>query len=138
MDTVAQLRAARAMAKMTRADLARAAGVSEETVKRIENTEGRISANTTTVAALRSALGSRGVIFVPENGGPAGVRFREPYKIEYFRDTLVIGRGTWAGTLSGAQETAMTGAADCDADFVRVLDPAVGDAEVWSAPRERN
>lgn len=77
METVAQLRAARAMVKLSRAELAQAAGVSEETVKRIEGTEGRISANTTTVEALRKALEARGVIFVPENGGPAGVRFRE-------------------------------------------------------------
>lgn len=78
MDTVAQLRAARAMAKLSRAELAQAAGISEETVKRIENTDGRISANTSTVDALRKALEARGVIFVPENGGPAGVRFRGP------------------------------------------------------------
>lgn len=77
METVAQLRAARAMAKLSRAELAKAAGLSEETVKRIESTEGRISANTSTVDALRKALEARGVIFVPENGGPAGVRFRE-------------------------------------------------------------
>ena len=77
MQTTAQLRAARAMAKLTRSELAQAAGVSEETVKRIENTEGRISVNTSTVAALARALEARGVVFVPENGGPAGVRFRE-------------------------------------------------------------
>lgn len=62
---------------MTRAELAQAAGVSEETVKRLETAEGRISANTTTVAALAKSLESRGVVFVPENGGGAGVRQRE-------------------------------------------------------------
>lgn len=36
--------------------LARAAGVSEERVKRIEGTEGRVSASTSTVEALRKAL----------------------------------------------------------------------------------
>jgi DNA-binding XRE family transcriptional regulator len=78
MDTVAQLRAARAMVRMTQSELAEAAGVSVETVKRIETTVGDLSANTVTVAALRKVLEGKGIVFVPGNGGPPGVRFREP------------------------------------------------------------
>jgi hypothetical protein len=61
---------------MTRAQLAEAAGVSEETVKRLEGIEGDLSANLKTVTALQIALERKGVLFVPANGGPAGVRFK--------------------------------------------------------------
>jgi hypothetical protein len=36
-----------------------------------------LSANTNTIKALRSALEKCGVVFVSENGGPAGVRFKK-------------------------------------------------------------
>ena len=76
METAEQLRAARAMAQWTRAELAEAAGVSEQTIKRLEGMTGGLIASTTTIAALRKALERRGVVFIPGNGGPPGVRFR--------------------------------------------------------------
>lgn len=76
LETVEQLKAARAASDMTRKDLAKEAGVSSETIKRLEGQKGKISGNITTINALSLALESKGVIFVPENGGPAGIRFR--------------------------------------------------------------
>ena len=75
METVKQLRAARAALGQTRDDLAKASGVSVETIKRMEGGTGKLAGNVSTIAALRAALESEGVIFVAENGGPAGVRF---------------------------------------------------------------
>lgn len=72
-----QLQAARALLGMTQATLAEAAGVSVPTVKRAEGS-GQISASPEAVAAIRAALESAGVEFIPENGGGAGVRLRKP------------------------------------------------------------
>ncbi|BCH10442.1 hypothetical protein MesoLj131c_47000 [Mesorhizobium sp. 131-3-5] len=55
-------------------DLAEKAGVTANTVTRIENGS---DAKQSTVAALRAALESAGVEFIPENGGGAGVRLRK-------------------------------------------------------------
>ncbi|MCJ2044744.1 helix-turn-helix domain-containing protein [Methylobacterium sp. J-078] len=55
-------------------DLAAAAGVSPDTVARLERGE---VLKERTVAALRSALEAAGVEFIPENGGGAGVRLRK-------------------------------------------------------------
>jgi transcriptional regulator with XRE-family HTH domain len=55
-------------------DLARAAKVGLNTVNRFEaGRDARISS----VEKLRSALEAAGVVFIAENGGGAGVRFRE-------------------------------------------------------------
>jgi transcriptional regulator with XRE-family HTH domain len=75
METGAQLRAARAIVKWTRTELAKSSGVSEQTIKRLESVSGPMVANTRTVAALRQTLEAQGVIFIPGNGGPPGVRF---------------------------------------------------------------
>lgn len=69
-----QLRAARALIGMTQADLAAASGVSLPTIKRIET---GADAKVSTVDALRTALETAGVEFIPENGGGAGVRLRK-------------------------------------------------------------
>jgi transcriptional regulator with XRE-family HTH domain len=74
METAEQLRAARAMAGISQEELAEAAGISKATIKRLESLKGRLSANTTTLDALRSALEARGVVFIPANGGAPGVR----------------------------------------------------------------
>jgi hypothetical protein len=62
---------------MEQAALAAAAGVSVPTVKRLEKTDGPISANTGTEAAVRRALEAAGVIFIDENGEGPGVRLRK-------------------------------------------------------------
>ena len=65
---------ARAALEWSTTDLARAANVGPATVNRFETgQDARIS----TVEKLRSALEAAGVVFISENGGGAGVRFRE-------------------------------------------------------------
>lgn len=76
MSLTAQLRAARALIDWTQADLAAAAGVSTVSVKNIEKgtTEPRVG----TLRSMIRALEEAGVVFLPENGGGAGVRlFKE-------------------------------------------------------------
>ena len=72
-----QVRAGRGLARMEQAELAKLAGLSVQTVKRLERTVGPIAANTTTEAAVRSAFAGVGVIFIDENGGGPGVRLRK-------------------------------------------------------------
>jgi transcriptional regulator with XRE-family HTH domain len=64
---------ARAALEWRTTDLARAASVGANTVNRFET--GR-DARISTVEKLRSALEAAGVVFIAENGGGAGVRFR--------------------------------------------------------------
>nr|WP_275783127.1 helix-turn-helix transcriptional regulator [Rhizobium gei] len=76
MITSAQLRAARALKRMDQSTLAEKAGVSVETVKRLEKIEGALfSANGKTLAALQSALEAAGVEFIDN-----GVRLRDGTK----------------------------------------------------------
>lgn len=72
----AQIRMARAATRLGVRELAELAGVTPATVTRFETGKGGI--NMKTAAALKTALESVGVVFVPENGGPAGVRYTEP------------------------------------------------------------
>lgn len=55
-------------------DLARAAGISTQTIARLERGE---TLKESTLAALRAALEAAGVEFIAENGGGAGVRLRK-------------------------------------------------------------
>lgn len=55
-------------------ELAKAAGVSPDTVARFERGE---ELRERTVEALRSALEAAGVEFIPENGSGPGVRLRK-------------------------------------------------------------
>jgi transcriptional regulator with XRE-family HTH domain len=72
--TPIQSRMARAALDWSTTDLARAANVGVNSVNRFETgRDSRIS----TVEKLRSALEAAGVLFIAENGGGAGVRFRE-------------------------------------------------------------
>ena len=73
--TAAQLRAARGLLRISQKDLSELAGVSVETVKRLEAMDGPLTTTrVATVEALTSALESAGVEFIPENGGGPGVR----------------------------------------------------------------
>jgi DNA-binding XRE family transcriptional regulator len=74
MLTSEQVRGARAMLRMEQRDLAAAAGISLETVKRIERSPGPISALAATVEKIQQALERAGVDFT--NGGQPGVRMR--------------------------------------------------------------
>lgn len=55
-------------------ELAAAAGVTPETVVRLERGE---NLRPRTLAAIRAALEAAGVEFIAENGGGAGVRLRK-------------------------------------------------------------
>nr|WP_035370446.1 helix-turn-helix transcriptional regulator [Acetobacter papayae] len=54
-------------------ELAAAADVSPNTIARLERGE---ELKASTIEAIRSALETAGVEFIPENGGGAGVRLR--------------------------------------------------------------
>jgi hypothetical protein len=70
-----QIRAARAMVRVERDDLAARAGVSGETIKRLERTIGQVSGNPSTVDAVVGVLQSAGVAFTH-----SGVSISEPLK----------------------------------------------------------
>ncbi|MCJ2023964.1 helix-turn-helix domain-containing protein [Methylobacterium sp. J-067] len=69
-----QCRMARAALGWTTQDLAREAIVGVNTINRFEaGQDARVSS----VEKMRSALEAAGLEFIPENGGGAGIRFRE-------------------------------------------------------------
>ena len=74
--TPSQCRAARALVDMSQSDLAAEANVGLSTVKNFEGGKSAPVANN--LAAMEAALVSRGVQFIPENGGGAGVRLAKP------------------------------------------------------------
>lgn len=78
MLTGEQIRAARALLRLEQADLSSAAGISLETVKRLEGIRGPVSAHARTLKAIQHALEAAGVVFVAPNGMGPGVRLREP------------------------------------------------------------
>lgn len=69
-----QMKMARAALGWGVRDLAEKAGVTANTVTRIEN---GADAKQSTIDALRAALEAGGVEFIPENGGGPGVRLRK-------------------------------------------------------------
>ncbi len=79
MLTSEQIRAARALLRWGQEELAKAAGISVETVKRLERTPGAVSAYIGTVEAITKALEARGVEFT-ENEEGRGVRLRTDKK----------------------------------------------------------
>lgn len=70
-----QARMARAALKLSVRQVGELAQVSPNTVTRVE---AGLRVNHSTIAAIRAALESRGVIFIPENGAGRGVRLKEP------------------------------------------------------------
>ncbi|WP_072746621.1 helix-turn-helix domain-containing protein [Oceanicella actignis] len=70
-----QVAAARALVGWTQGDLAKAAGVSDTTVKRAEGT-ATIPASERALERIRAALEAAGVEFIEPNGGGPGVRLR--------------------------------------------------------------
>lgn len=74
--TGAQLRAARALLRLTAERLASETGVSLRTISRAERSDGHTALTVPNEARILEALERRGVVFVVgENGGP-GVRLR--------------------------------------------------------------
>lgn len=70
----AQSKMARAATGLGVRDLAKLAGISPDTVARLERGE---DLKESTIAAIRAALESAGVEFIAENGGGAGVRLKK-------------------------------------------------------------
>lgn len=68
-----QCRAARGLVGMTQTELADESGVSLRSIAHFEAGERQPIAEN--LAKLRTALEARGVAFIAENGGGAGVRF---------------------------------------------------------------
>ena len=75
--SIRQVKAARALLGWSQADLARAAGVSEPTLKRLESVNGPIGGRDRTVDAICTSLEQAGIEFIAENGGGAGVRMKK-------------------------------------------------------------
>jgi hypothetical protein len=72
-----QLRAARGLLGWSQTDLAREAGLSLPTVKRVESDIG-VVVSLEARSRLRRALEVAGVEFIDANGGGPGVRLRNP------------------------------------------------------------
>jgi len=75
-----QIRGARAILRLNQADLAKAASVSLETIKRLELMRGELRVRLDTLTRIKEALERAGVEFIPENGGGAGVRLAKRRK----------------------------------------------------------
>ena len=72
MLTSEQIRAARALLRWSQSDLAKAADISVETVKRLEKAPGPVSAYTGTMEKITKALERAGAEFI--DGDAPGVR----------------------------------------------------------------
>ena len=75
-----QIRGARAILRLSQADLAKAASVSLETIKRLEAMRGELKVRLDTLTRIKEALEKAGIEFIPENGGGAGVRLAKRAK----------------------------------------------------------
>ncbi|RWO12055.1 MAG: XRE family transcriptional regulator [Mesorhizobium sp.] len=73
--TPEQCRAARGLANISQDDLAKAARVGLSTVRNFE--AGRSVPVANNLTAMVQAMERLGVVFIPENGGGAGVRLRK-------------------------------------------------------------
>ncbi|WP_082552548.1 helix-turn-helix domain-containing protein [Methylobacterium sp. Leaf456] len=76
MLSVRQVKAARALLAWSQSDLAKASGVSEPTIARLESVDALIGGRAETGMKLRTALEAAGVIFIEENGEGPGVRLK--------------------------------------------------------------
>ncbi|WP_421729596.1 BLUF domain-containing protein [Brevundimonas sp.] len=68
-----QIRAARALARIDQADLAKRCGLSLETIKRLERIRGPVDANSRTLRALFEVFSAMGVSFDQSGAGAVGV-----------------------------------------------------------------
>ena len=73
--TPEQCRAARALLNWSQPDLAKAVGLTRETIANFE-TGARVP-HPRNLQAIRAALEKAGIEFIEENGGGAGLRFRD-------------------------------------------------------------
>lgn len=75
--TAEQMRAARALLRLSQEKLSIETGVSIPTIKRMEGGTGAVAGTYTNVSKIVSTLEKNGIQFVKENGGGCGVRFKE-------------------------------------------------------------
>ncbi|MBX4924645.1 helix-turn-helix domain-containing protein [Rhizobium binae] len=68
----AQCRAARALIAWSKRDLSAASEIAKATIAGFE--AGKLSPDEATLQPIKRALQDAGVLFIPENGGGAGVR----------------------------------------------------------------
>jgi transcriptional regulator with XRE-family HTH domain len=78
----AQVRAGRALIGWSQAELANAAGLPLAIVELLETGSAK-KVPAEAVAKMRATLESSGVVFIPEDGGGAGVRFRTGRESKY-------------------------------------------------------
>ena len=76
MITSSQLRAARALLKITAIDLASISGVGVSTIKRFELSDGVPSGNIKTIDSLKKALEKAGIEFIGTPDDRPGVRLK--------------------------------------------------------------
>jgi transcriptional regulator with XRE-family HTH domain len=74
--TPALCRAARGLLGWNQEDLAKAATIALNTLRNFE--AGKSVPMTNNLAAIQTSLEAAGVMFIPENGGGAGLRLRKP------------------------------------------------------------
>ena len=78
--TSAQIRAARALLKWNAQELADAAMLGVNTIRRAEVAEEEIALTAANSLAIRRALEAAGIEFIDENGGGPGVRLAKSRK----------------------------------------------------------
>ena len=76
MITSSQLRAARALLKITAIDLASISGIGISTIKRFELSDGVPSGNIKTIDSLKKALEKAGIEFIGTPDDRPGVRLK--------------------------------------------------------------
>ena len=72
-----QIRAARALLGWRQGDLAKAAKVGLATIARIEQGEGMVQGNFSTIMKIQQALESEGISFTADRQGGIGVRLEK-------------------------------------------------------------
>jgi hypothetical protein len=81
----AQVRMAKAVLGLNNPQLAVATGLHRSTLERAERGKSKAA----TFQHLKLWFESQGVVFAPNNGGPAGIRYVEPTKSETATDHLI-------------------------------------------------
>jgi transcriptional regulator with XRE-family HTH domain len=72
----AQIRAARALLGWSQGELARRAGVGPATLQRIEQSDGIVKGNFSTIIKIQKALEQAGIHFIEDDTGEIGVRLK--------------------------------------------------------------
>jgi transcriptional regulator with XRE-family HTH domain len=71
-----QIRAARALLGWSQSKLARTAGIGLATLQRIEQNEGIVKGNFSTILKIQKALEKAGILFTDDEAGEIGIRLQ--------------------------------------------------------------